>query len=53
MMTFWRWLVGLFRRKPVDPAPADDRRFVDTRATNAANAAKANIGGGGVGLGPS
>ena len=52
-MALWRWLVGLFRRKPVDPLPADERRFVDARATNAANAAKANIGGGGVGLGPS
>jgi hypothetical protein len=53
-MALWRWLVGLFRRKPVDPLPAEDRRFVDTRATSAANAARANInGGGGFGLGPS
>ena len=53
-MALWRWLVGLFRRKPVDPPSAEDRRVADTRARNAANAAKANIGGGGGGsLGPS
>lgn len=48
-MALWRWLVGLFRRKPVDPLPAEDRRLVDTRARNTANAASANMGGGGGG----
>lgn len=49
-MALWRWLVRLLRRKPIDPPSAEDKRFVDTAARNAANAARANIGGGGSGL---
>lgn len=42
-MALWRWLVGLFRRKPVDPLPAEDRRFKDARAMTEANAARAGV----------
>lgn len=42
-MALWRWLVGLFRRKPVDPPSPEDRRFVDARATSAANATAAGM----------
>jgi hypothetical protein len=47
-MALWRWLVALFRKKPVDPLPPEERRFVDARATSAANASSAgtNAGGG-------
>jgi hypothetical protein len=46
-MALWRWLVSLFRRKPVDPLPSEDRQLVDARATIAANAAKAGTHAGG------
>lgn len=46
-MALWRWLVSLFRRKPVDPLPPEDRRYVDARAASAANAASAGIHAGG------
>jgi hypothetical protein len=49
-MALWRWLVGLFRRKPADPLPTEDRQFVDARAQSAANAARAGMYGKGGGL---
>jgi len=42
-MALWRWIVGLFRGKPVDPPAFEDRRFADARASSAANAAAAGV----------
>ena len=47
-MALWRWLLGLFRRKPArDPLPAEERHVRDNAAANAARAAEAGIYRGG------
>jgi len=49
-MALWRWIVGLFRSKPVDPPAFEDRRFADARASSAANAATAGVNSGSPGI---